>query len=329
MRKAEPVQLNSESIYNGLNAAFTGGNIGIYSNNISKIWNSDVFIYGSYEEKKQAIDIVKLLCMENNFIIDYAKTLYKPKRPSRIKKLITSYTNENVPHFFKYAKDKKDNQIAILNDSFVNKLDGMIPNPRINCRKLGLDKIDYRFLMNDPDIECKVRFTEHGKLVKEDTDPLIVRYCELNKIHHFALDDTLKFDNVFSSDVLSKSQLRHDMKYRRIYDEIKEELSCFGYTDYEVADILVKFLYGIKKSKHKSALWLCYGDIIVENLEKYFKPQTKAVQCIDCGEWFEVCIKDNRTCRCNTCHREHKRELERLKKKRQRDRKINVPPIKI
>ena len=70
MRKAEPVQLNSESIYNGLNAAFTGGNIGIYSNNISKIWNSDVFIYGSYEEKKQAIDIVKLLCMENNFIID-------------------------------------------------------------------------------------------------------------------------------------------------------------------------------------------------------------------------------------------------------------------
>lgn len=329
MRKAEPVQLNSESIYNGLNAAFTGGNIGIYSNNISKIWNSDVFIYGSYEEKKQAIDVVKLLCMENNFIIDYAKTLYKPKRPSGIKELITSYTNENVPHFFKYAKDKKDNQIAIRNDSFVNKLDCMIPNPRINCRKLGLNQIDYKFLMNDPDIECKVRFTEHGKLVKEDTDPLIVRYCELNKIHHFALDDTLKFDNVFSSDVLSKSQLRHDMKYRRIYDEIKEELSCFGYTDYEVADILVKFLYGIKKSKHKSALWLCYGDIIVENLEKYFKPQTKAVQCIDCGEWFEVCIKDNRTCRCNTCHREHKRELERLKKKRQRDRKSNVPPIKI
>lgn len=70
MKKASPVQLNSESIYAGLNAAFTGGNIGIYSNNISKIWNSDVFISGTEEEKKQAVDIVKLLCMENNFVID-------------------------------------------------------------------------------------------------------------------------------------------------------------------------------------------------------------------------------------------------------------------
>lgn len=70
MRKASPVQLTNESIYNGLNAAFVGGNIGIYSNNISKIWNSDVFINGSDEEKQEAIDIIKLLCMENNFVID-------------------------------------------------------------------------------------------------------------------------------------------------------------------------------------------------------------------------------------------------------------------
>lgn len=326
MKKAEPVQLNSETIYNGLNAAFTGGNIGIYSNNISKIWNSDVFIYGDDEEKKQAIDMVKLLCMENNFVIDYAKTLYKPQRPSEIKELITNYTNENVPHFFKYAKDKDDDRVAKQNDSFVNKLDSKIINPRINCRKLGIGRIDYKFLMNDPDIECRVSFTDKGKLVKEETDPLIVKYCELNKLHHFAIDSTLKFDNSFSAEVLSKSKLRHDMKYRKVYDEIKKELSCFGYTDYEVADILVKFLYGIKQSKHKSALWLCYGDIIVENLERYFKPQTKAVKCVDCGEWFEVGIFDSATCRCNDCSIEHKRELKRLKMQRYRDRKKIVDP---
>ena len=320
MKKAEPVQLNSETIYNGLNAAFTGGNIGIYSNNISKIWNSNVFIYGDDEEKKQAIDMVKLLCMENNFIIDYAKTLYKPQRPSEIKELITNYTNENVPHFFKYAKDKDDNRVAKQNDSFVNKLDSKIINPRINCRKLGIGQIDYRFLMNDPDIECRVSFTDKGKLIKEETDPLIVKYCELNKSHHFALDSTLKFDNSFSAEVLSKSKLRHDMKYRKVYDEIKKELSCFGYTDYEVADILVKFLYGIKQSKHKSALWLCYGDIIVGNLERYFKPQTKAIKCIDCGEWFEVKLKDTETCRCNECVVVHKRELARLRKQKQRNK---------
>lgn len=70
MKKAEAVQLTNETIYNGLNAAFTGGNIGIYSNNISKIWNSDVFINGTDEEKQEAIDVIKLLCAENNYVID-------------------------------------------------------------------------------------------------------------------------------------------------------------------------------------------------------------------------------------------------------------------
>lgn len=75
MRKAEPVHLDNAAIYKGLNAAFTGGNIGIYSNNISKIWNSDVFTVGIGKdeptiEQKQTIDIIKLLCMENNFVID-------------------------------------------------------------------------------------------------------------------------------------------------------------------------------------------------------------------------------------------------------------------
>ena len=70
MRKAEATQLNSQSIYNGLIAAFTGGNIGIYSNNISKIWNSEIFISGSEEERKEALNCIKLLCCENNFIID-------------------------------------------------------------------------------------------------------------------------------------------------------------------------------------------------------------------------------------------------------------------
>ena len=70
MKKASPIQLNNQTIYDGLNAAFVGGNIGIYSNNISKIWNSDVFINGTEEEKQDAINLVKLLCMENNFVID-------------------------------------------------------------------------------------------------------------------------------------------------------------------------------------------------------------------------------------------------------------------
>lgn len=318
MKKAEPVQLNNESIYNGLNAAFVGGNIGIYSNNISKIWNNDVFVHGSEEEKKQAVDIVKLLCMENNFVIDYAKTLYKPERPEGIKDIITSHTKELLPRFFIYAKDKKENQVSEINDSFVNKLNSIIPNPRINCRKLGLGKIDYTFLMDNPDIEFDVAFTNSGNVIKEKTDPVIVKYCELNKTHHFSLENAVEFDNTFSSEVLSKSQLRHNMIYKGVYDEIKCELSQYGYSDIEIADILVKFLYGIKKSKHKALLWLCYGDIILNNLEKYFKPQTKAIQCVDCGEWFEVGIFDSATERCADCYKEHRKIYYREKKREQR-----------
>lgn len=70
MRKANPSILNSKTIYDGLSAAFTGSNIGIYSNNISKIWNSEVFISGTQEKKQEALDVIKLLCMENNFKID-------------------------------------------------------------------------------------------------------------------------------------------------------------------------------------------------------------------------------------------------------------------
>lgn len=63
MKKAEPVNLNGDTIYKGLNAAYTGGNIGAYSNAISKIWNSENIT-------QEALDVIKWLVMENNFTID-------------------------------------------------------------------------------------------------------------------------------------------------------------------------------------------------------------------------------------------------------------------
>lgn len=70
MQKALPVQLTNENIYKGLITAFTGGNIGVISNDISKIWNSDAICNGNEEDKKEAIDCIKCLCCQNNFVID-------------------------------------------------------------------------------------------------------------------------------------------------------------------------------------------------------------------------------------------------------------------
>lgn len=320
MKKAEPIQLSNITIYDGLNAAFTGSNIGQYSNNISKIWNSEVFISGTDEEKQQAIDAIKLLCMENNFVIDRAKTLYMPERPKFVKELVTRFTKANVPHFFKYAKDKEEHQVSQINDSFVNRLNGVIPNPRINCRGLGLGTIDFKLLMGNPDIECRVKFTEKGKIVKEETDPMLVKYCELSKKHSFALNNASQVDKGFSADVLKNYQLKQDLRYKKIIIEIKDELSQFGYSDEEVADILVRFLYDIRDSKHKMILWLCYGDYLYENLATHLRLQTKDVQCVDCGEWFSVNVKDNETCRCSECYTEYRKKYKALKEKERRER---------
>ena len=316
MKKASPVQLNNQTIYDGLNAAFVGGNIGIYSNNISKIWNSEVFIKGTEEEKQEAIDLIKLLCMENNFVIDYAKTLYKPERPKHLHEKITAFTKGNVPHFFVYAKDKLDAQVEEVNESFVNKLDYKIVNPRINSRSIGLKSIDYKMMVSNPNIKCRAVFDKFGKINEELSDPMIVKYFELNNKYHFKVN--MQCADMLRGELLNNTQLKQDLFFKKIAIEIREELSQFGYTDSEITDILVKLLYHVKPSSHKSVLWFCYGGYIVENLKNHFKPATKVIQCIDCGEWFEVQNdkKHLKTCRCDECNIEYKKVLKAEQNKR-------------
>ncbi|MBL4951002.1 hypothetical protein JK635_01950 [Neobacillus sp. YIM B02564] len=59
MAKAPAEQVNSEDIYHSLISAYKA-NIGEISNNITKIWNSN----------NVNLDVIKWLCMENNFTID-------------------------------------------------------------------------------------------------------------------------------------------------------------------------------------------------------------------------------------------------------------------
>lgn len=282
MKKSEPVPLNNINIYKGLNAAFTGSNIGTYSNNITKIWNSDIFITGSNDDKRKASDIVKLLCMENNFCIDYAKTLYKPERPETIDKAIREFTGKKVPHFFVYAKDKEESQVEVKNNSIVNRLDSLIPNPRLNTRKSGLTPINYKYLM-------------HNIYIETD-EKLIEKYTELNNTYHFKIS--------------MKDEFHNNLHY--LANQIREDLSAFGYSDIEITDMLVKHLYEQKNRKAKELLWFCYGRYIVENL-KHNCPskKTKVIRCIDCGEWIEIDAQNSKTCRCSICQHEENKRIKR------------------
>lgn len=285
MRKADPSELNNKTIYAGLNAAFTHGNIGIYSNNISKIWNNDVFTNGTDEEKKEAIDIVKLLCMENNFCIDAAKTLYMPERPDWFTPIVSKFTNEKLPAFFEFAKDKEKSQVKRRNQSFVNKIYDRIPNKPINTRGMQLGKIDYKIMMSNGGILCSNEVSD--------------LYDELNKQYRYMVN--------------MKDEYINNMRY--IACKIREEFSRFGYSDETITDMLVEYLYG-KDKRYKQLLWFCYGQYIVNNLENNVKvKKTKIIQCIDCGEWFEVPI-ESKSVRCERCQREHRKQLDRERKRK-------------
>ena len=287
MRKAEPTELNNKNIYNGLKAAFTGGNIGLYSNDISKIWNNDVFINGTDEEKQEAIDAVKLLCMENNFVIDYAKTLYKPKRPDNKNEIITKYTHSKLPAFFEYAKDKKDNQVEKRNCSTVNKIFKNIPNVSINTKGLKLEKLDYKKMMCNVNIRCSKEVSE--------------LYNRLNSEYRYMIN--------------MKDEYIDNLRY--VACQIRNEFSALGYSEETIADMLIDYLYGNNK-RYKQLLWFVYGQYIVNNLEKNIEiPKTKYIQCVDCGEWFEVNMNSRRI-RCDSCTREERRRIEREKKAKQR-----------
>ena len=315
MKKALPSQIDNENIYQSLVLAFTSAPIGLFSNNISKVWNSDMMVNGTYEEKRHAIDCVKRLCCQSNYCIDYAKTLYKPEFPQKIKKDIQEFTKQLLPHYFVYAKDKKEEQVRQPNGTFVNKLHDLIPNPRIRCKytlstgkQKALAKPDYKLLMTNLDLE-----------IDKDNEVIEI-YNKKASLYGYkirAISDRVESGNV-PRDVLYKSQARQDVFYGKVIAEVKQDLADCGYSEIEIADILVKYLYDIKDSKNKDLLWACYGEILYKNLKDRVKPPTKEVQCVDCGEWFEVSKLNTKTCRCESCQKEYRNNYKRLEMQKRR-----------
>ena len=289
MMKAPSVQVNKDEIYNGLKLAYTGGNIGIYSNDISKIWNSD----------NVNLEVIKLLCCENNFVIDYAKTLYKPERPSKINKVIRNYTKAKVPHFFIYAKDKEEDKVEPANKSVVNRLESIIPNKMLKFKAKNLGRFDYRKLYSN------YNFT-YGK----DSQEIIDKYIELDR-NKFNYDSEQDIDN----DVHQQN--------RYVFEYIRDELLKVNSDVYYVVDVLVKHLYETKKSSRKETLWNAFGDVIVNNLNNSIEEKvgSDVVLCERCGERVEYSSKhDGATKYCDSCRHQVKKEQKRIEMKKYREK---------
>jgi hypothetical protein len=263
MAKADAGKVNNQAVYDGLKAAYSGGNIGMISNDITKIWNS----------QNVNLDIIKWLCMENNFTIDYAKTLYKVKRPNKIKKIITSYTKSKTPHFFIYAKDKLKDNVEKVNQSVVNRLEKMIPNVRVDFEAANLGKFDYQTLMNDKNV-----------LMNYD---IIDRYAEMDLQKHFMINVDGDSNNI-----------------HHIYKEVRDKILDVNTNAVYVTDVLIKYLYNHKKPNLKTTLWECFGDVIVENLRRNI--DERKIQCESCGTRIE--ITGNRKKYCDNCWKVKQKE---------------------
>lgn len=260
LKKSKGSKLDSDALYNGMIKAYTTGNIGPISNNITKIWNNNVIT-------QQEIDVVKWLCFENNAVIDCAKTGWLPTRPPEIDKIIKSYTKAKVPYFFQFAKDKESEQVEHPNESAMNRLSAYIPDKRISyCKTVG--KFDYRMLMN---LDC-------GFDIREDNQ-IIERYKYYNRNQNF----------LFKTDDENHASQEDLYMFRFIRDKILEETGAeLNY----VVNTLVVYLYTVQKNSNKKMLWSSFGDVIVENLKKNVKGKI----CPICGKRFEPNSNRQLTC---------------------------------
>jgi hypothetical protein len=264
MAKAPAEEINSEDIYKSLIMAYKA-NIGEISNNITKIWNSHNI----------DLDVIKWLCMENNFTIDFAKTLYMPTRPTNVNEIISKYIKARVPHFFMYAKDKEEGKVEVLNNSVVNMLETIIPNKRIHFVKVA-GKLNYRMLMKN----SRVKLDEE----------MINTYEKLDKNKKWM---SKRKDNNETNEILY------------IYKVIREEILKINNDIDYVVDVLVKYLYQ-KKSSRKDTLWKSFGDVLYANLCINLE-NTKQCEC--CGVRIEV--TSNRSKYCDDCWKVKQKELKR------------------
>lgn len=309
MGKAQPHIIDNESIYTGMINAYTGGNIGVISNKISKIWNSE----------NPDTEAIKLLVMQNNQCIDYAKTLFKTLPPKDIEKRINHAVKGKLPYFFTYAKDKELEQVTDRNDSTVNRIYKHIPKYKFQYTANKFPKFDYHMLMHNPNMVQTNRVKEIAKKYRELTSHIGVIQRQNNS--NFTVD------------------------YRVV--RLKEEMFKMGDDPYEVLDAIIIGIFDIKKSKRKTVFWQAFGDMVLTNLKsnlslvdtlicdscymrfsdndegkcpccgKPYRPYSIGV-CVDCGEEFGVFSKGKNQLRCPECQaifrRKYKADFIRAKR---------------
>ena len=298
MKKADPVIINHYSMSEGIKSAFNHGNIGIYSNNISKIWNSeDILVKENGVEKINpiALKTIKLLCMENNFCIDAAKTLFMPTRPKEMDEMIKRYTKLKLPSFFMYAKDKDFSQISEPTNSFMCRLENMVYDKEMIFSKKLFGNFEWENL-------CKKAY----KSLPNNGNEIISLYKENDLKSRNFIDE--KVDNAKTKQLLYKYRLIREDLLNKFNGDINLILNCLCY-----------YLYEKENSLYKTTLWECFGEEMYNNLKANLnakKINSKIKHCERCGCEIEVTTFKKY---CSECAKEIEKEKIKIRVARYRE----------
>ena len=299
MKKAEAEEINPHNIFKGLYNAFEYNKVGRFSNNITRIWNSG-------EITEEGLKVIMWLCMEDNFSIDAAKTLFMPTRPKEVDRIIKSFiSGKKVPYFFQYAKDKELKDVADITNSIVNRIGNNIIDKKHMFKPIGkLGKPDYRMMLkNIDDNYCN--------------EEINTTFQEWNK----KWGQKVKFD---------EDNTEHN-NISAIAEEIRRKLAIIEPDTDKVVTSLVDYFYNKHDKRKKKLLWYVYGEELYNNLSKNAptepichccgarvsgniiggkcrscrnedsKVGQRTFKCVDCGTDCIVPSTNRRACRCTEC----------------------------
>lgn len=275
--KGPPQELCPKNIYKSMTWAYTSCNIGIISNQISRIWCSDLGV---------DLELVKWLTFRNNLVIDASKNLYLPPCPDFVNERTKKYTKEKVPYFFIEAKGKTEAQVSPINNSSVNRIRTILPNIKLNFDKQSLGKFDWRMLVSSDKIP-------NNEITQRIVDTYRRRTAHLS----------FKFDD--ESDHTNRAW---------ICQQIREDILGLHPDSNFVVDVLVKHLFYKVKSRRKQVFWECFGNEVVENLKRNVDQSAK--MCVVCGKRFYQEGRHQTMCRECSAKRRRSLEADRKRRAR-------------
>lgn len=265
-------EINSRNTYNSLKFVYEKSNIGKVSNTLTNIWAKD--------DCKDNMDIIKMLCAYNNWIIDSAKKLELPKLPKYVKETMN---NKTYPYFFQFAKNKEKKECRPIGNGVIDKICKSIDN--LNNSDFdyskGFGKFKLRPLLNNNKVKINYDVIDFYNLLEKETRSLISKYRVKYK------DEDCKFNY---------KELAYEEARKRTLDFSKSEN-----VDYlDLVDMIIK--YSFKEDEMKLAfVFEVFGAVIINNINKNIKESLDNgyIMCKECGKRVEN--TNGKTIYCDKC----------------------------